>query len=437
MMKIETGKGTISPITLIAVWSTSLVVNLPGLAITPILGNVEAVFPHTSELEVQMLTILPNLFIIPFVLLSGKLSVSKSKISILSFALVIYLLSGIAYFFAHSMTQLIVISCVLGIGCGLVIPIAAGLIADYFTGKYRMKQLGIKSGIANMALVAATFVVGWLAKENWRLPFIVYMTPLIPLLLTPFLWKKHHEETVARTDSGTPSTHPSRYRDSVDRATATASPISVIAASPAEYAAPPPPKGKIEWGKLGGAMALYGITTYAVTVVAYYLPFLASQYHIDDSQVGTITAVFFIAIMTPGFILPYIVKGLKNKTIPAALLSMFLGLLAGCAAGSQWMFGISAFLLGFGYGVVQPIVYDKAVECSSGQQSTLALSLVLAMNYTAVTIAPFVVDFFKWIFSAQGNLFPYILNSVITGVFLLLSVLLTRKFIFSVNEEYT
>ena len=66
-MKIETGRGTISLATLIAIWSISLVVNLPGLAITPVLNNIEAVFPHSSELEVQLLTILPNLFIIPFV----------------------------------------------------------------------------------------------------------------------------------------------------------------------------------------------------------------------------------------------------------------------------------------------------------------------------------------------------------------------------------
>lgn len=97
-MRINTGKGSISLMTLIAIWSISLVVNLPGLAITPMLGNLDKIFPDTSELEIQLLTVLPNLFIIPFVLLSGKLSLSKSKISIVVVALVIYLASGILYF---------------------------------------------------------------------------------------------------------------------------------------------------------------------------------------------------------------------------------------------------------------------------------------------------------------------------------------------------
>ncbi|MDE5649649.1 MAG: MFS transporter, partial [Duncaniella sp.] len=174
-MKINTGKGTISLMTLIAIWSISLTVNLPGLAITPMMGNLDKIFPHTSELEIQLLTVLPNLFIIPFVLLSGKLSLSKDKINIVIIALAIYLASGILYLFAKSMVALIVISCLLGMGCGLLIPFAAGLLADTFVGKYRMRQLGIKSGISNMALVAATYIVGWLNHGNWHLPFLVYL----------------------------------------------------------------------------------------------------------------------------------------------------------------------------------------------------------------------------------------------------------------------
>ncbi|MEG0948628.1 MAG: MFS transporter, partial [Bacteroidales bacterium] len=141
MKYVETGKGQLPFITLVAILSISLVVNLPGLAISPLMDDLDRVFPGVSKLEIQLLTILPNLFIIPFVLLSGKLSVSKNKIMILVAGLGIYVLSAILYFFAQSMEALILISCLLGIGCGAVIPLAAGLIAEYFTGNYRMKQL--------------------------------------------------------------------------------------------------------------------------------------------------------------------------------------------------------------------------------------------------------------------------------------------------------
>ncbi len=177
MMRISTGKGTITLPALLAIWSISLVVNLPGLAVSPMLGNLDKIFPHVGDLEIQLLTVLPNLLIIPFVLFSGKLSESKDKVRIVVIGLAIYLAAGILYFFADSMPMLIAVSCLLGCGCGLVIPLAAGLIADIFSGKYRMQQLGIKSGISNMALVAATFVVGWLNHGNWHTPFLVYLPP--------------------------------------------------------------------------------------------------------------------------------------------------------------------------------------------------------------------------------------------------------------------
>lgn len=422
-MKIETGRGTIPLISLIAIWSISLVVNLPGLAITPILSNIKSVFPSASELEVQLLTILPNLFIIPFVLLSGKLSVSKNKVVILVFALLIYLLSGVLYFFAKSMTELIVISCLLGIGSGLVIPIAAGFIAEYFTGKYRMKQLGIKSGIANFALVIATLVVGLLAKENWRMPFIVYMTPIIPLLLTPFLLSKGLIKIKAHAPLGVEAR--AGRKEAVKRGANQPTPATIQ------------PKEGINWKQLTGVMILYGLATYAIGVMNFYLPFLAAQYKIDDAVIGVITAVFFIAIMVPGFILPVVIKTFKQVTIPMAVFFIFAGLLIGYFAHTDWLFGLSAAAMGVGYGIIQPIIYDKAVESSSESRSTLALSLVLAVNYLAVTVAPFIVNFFKLILHVQGNLFPYLLNAIIIGLLLLLSIILMRRFTFAVNEDYT
>ena len=116
MWKIPTGKGTIALPALLAIWSISLVVNLPGLAISPMLGNLDRIFPKASDLEIQLLTVLPNLLIIPFVLYSGKLSESRDKVRIVVVGLAIYLLAGILYFFADSMVALIAVSCLLEIG---------------------------------------------------------------------------------------------------------------------------------------------------------------------------------------------------------------------------------------------------------------------------------------------------------------------------------
>ena len=43
---IQTGRGMISLATLVAIWSVSSVKSLPGLAISPILGDLDKIFPR-------------------------------------------------------------------------------------------------------------------------------------------------------------------------------------------------------------------------------------------------------------------------------------------------------------------------------------------------------------------------------------------------------
>ena len=55
-MKIQTGRGTIPLITLIAIWSISALTSLPGLAVSPILGDLTKIFPKATDLDIQVLT---------------------------------------------------------------------------------------------------------------------------------------------------------------------------------------------------------------------------------------------------------------------------------------------------------------------------------------------------------------------------------------------
>lgn len=421
MMRISTGKEPITLPTLLAIWSISLVVNLPGLAISPMLGNMDKIFPHTSELEIQLLTVLPNLCIIPFVLLSGGLSQSKSKIKIVVFALIIYLASGILYFFARNMVDLIVISCLLGVGCGLLIPLAAGLLADTFVGKYRMKQLGIKSGISNLALVCATFVVGWLGHGNWHLPFAVYLIPAIPLALTVFL-------------RGIPKS---------DLYPATSPPTVAATSIQAKAARGIMPRTKVSGGfimsRVWSLVAVYFFVCYASVIVSYYTPFLMQSEGMDDTEVGTVTALFFLAMFLPGFILPGIVKIFRQSTLIFSAMVMAGGVLLMAMNHSFALMCIASILVGLGFGIFQPLIYDKATQIVTvPAKATLALAIVLAANYISISATPFIVDGFHDIFDPQhlSNTFPFILNSVLLCIFTMVVLIFRKSFVFSIDTSY-
>ena len=78
-MKIKTGRGTIGIMVLFAIYSISMVTSLPGLAISPILGDLETVFQKASNLHLQMLESLPSFIIVPFILIAGRLSTTQQK----------------------------------------------------------------------------------------------------------------------------------------------------------------------------------------------------------------------------------------------------------------------------------------------------------------------------------------------------------------------
>lgn len=421
MIRIPTGNGSITLPALLAIWSISLVVNLPGLAVSPMLGNLDKIFPHVGDLEIQLLTVLPNLLIIPFVLFSGKLSESKDKVRIVVIGLAIYLVAGILYFFAESMPMLIATSCLLGCGCGLVIPLAAGLIADTFSGKYRMQQLGIKSGISNMALVAATFAVGWLNHGNWHTPFLVYLIPIIPLALILFV----------RNVNPTASVKMNSIPAGADL-TQTESMPEVGTPKPGEKIC----KGFIV-GRIMGLLGLYAFVTYTVSVISYYLPFLIQEDHLSSDITGTVTALFYLAVFLPGFILPYVIKLLGQRTSLLAAVSIAAGLLLMSMASEHIMLYVAAVLMGFGYGVFQPVIYDKATyTVTDGRKSTLSLAIVLSVNYIAVAMTPFVIDFFRDIIGTKSNHFPFILNFALTMLFAVVVVLRRKTFTFRMSYEF-
>ncbi|MEE1167748.1 MAG: MFS transporter, partial [Alistipes sp.] len=192
-MLIKTGKGTITLTALVAIWSISAIVSLPGLAVSPILDDIDKLFPKAGELEVSMLESLPSLMIIPFMLLAGRWSVKRNKIRMLVIGTSIFLLSGIGCMLSRTLLELIITSTILGIGAGIIIPLSTGFIVDYFTGDRRVRQLGISSAVNNLTLVVATTAVGYLADIEWHLAFAVYLLPAITLLLIPALSHSHPE----------------------------------------------------------------------------------------------------------------------------------------------------------------------------------------------------------------------------------------------------
>lgn len=403
-MKINTGQGTIPLITLIGIWSVSALTSLPGLAVSPILGELSTIFPHATELDIQMLTSLPSLLIIPFVLLAGKLAEKRDFIRLLRVGLWLFAASGVLYLFSSRMWQLMAVSALLGIGAGLIIPLSTGLISRYFTGEYRVRQFGYSSVITNMTLVVATAVTGYLAEVHWRLPFAVYLLPLISLVLSAYLKKDAASVTIKQAAAIIP-------------------PIQSTPVISGKYG--------IHIRHLVQLMLFYGLVTYVVLAVTFNLPFLMEAHHFSSGNSGLMISLFFLAIMAPGFMLDSLVKLLGNKTKLYSLLAIAIGLLLIWISPTEWLIVPGCILVGLGYGIIQPLIYDKTVDTAIPQKTTLALAFVMVMNYLAILLSPFITDFFQWIFHTGSQEFPFIFNLCITILIMYWAYAKKEEFLFS------
>ena len=414
--------------TFCAIMSISLVVNLPGLAITPMLGTLHKVFPGTTQIEDQLLTVLPNLLIIPFVLLSGKLSLARHKIRIVVAALILFCASAIAYLFAKSMGQLIIISCLIGCGAGLLIPFSTGLIADTFCGSYRLKEMGIQSGISNTTVMVATFAVGWLCHGNWHLPFAVYLVGIIPLVLS-FWLKNVPKQDLYQTNA------PDDGCDTSEKCSSPDVPEKGAVTKPS--ATNQSIKDGFYIGRIIALIGVYFFITFATISISYYCPFLIEKKGWSDSLTGTITAIYFLFIFLPGYTLTWFVKYLKRNCFLYSALSMTIGIGLFAFLPASWTLCVGAALAGLGYGICQPILYDKAsLAVASENKATLSLALVLSANYLAIVLAPFIIDFFRVLFNAgKVTGFAFIVCFVLLVAFSVLTWIKRDSFAFSMDNE--
>lgn len=387
-----TGSGTVITLsTLVGIYSLSVVTSLPGLAIAPILGDLQTFFKGSSELKIQMLESLPSLIIIPFILISGRLSVRFDKHILLMSGLGLFFTSSVLYMVTRNLDFMLVNSILLGVGAGVVIPLSTGLIADYFSGRERTKQLGIVSAISNISLVGATMLAGFLAGISWHYAFLVYTLSLISIIFARNLRPKNAPSPIATTSTTTPVT-PTYYKPLLKLNIRTAMPV--------------------------GIMLFYFFITTIVLVVPFNLAIYTQHFHSAGVEVGgTMISVFFLAITLPGLFINRIEEYLGKRTFFYGVCVMAFGLLWLLLPTHQWAIWIGIILMGVSYGTLQPLIYDRTATFVPAKQVTFALSLVMSMNYIAIIIYPFFQKLQSALFFTDSQYLPFIVSAAMALIY--------------------
>ena len=98
------------------------------------------------------------------------------------------------------------------------------------------------------------------------------------------------------------------------------------------------------------------------------------------------------------------------------------------------MIAPGCILVGLGYGVIQPVVYNPTPHKAISRKVPLALAFVMAMNYLAILLCPFIIDFFQsTVFHIKSQQFAFVFNLCISIVMLVISYTKRNSFLFNDN----
>lgn len=364
---VKSGKGTyVGWLALIDLYIIWIITSIPGLAIAPVMPMLLKVFPGTSELETQMLTVAPNIAAIPFTLLGGALATRWNNMKMLYWVCLFYVIAAAALWIAPNMIVLIILSFVIGIGAGIVSPLASVFVADMFAGKQRQQQYGNASAMVNVGLMIGVIATGYLAKIDWRLPFVIYLLPLFPLLFSGTI-RKYIKEPKDRHDASAAI--------GMNR---TPSPAKSVSFSQS-----------VNIPALVKYCIFYFVITMVVGAISNYIPYLVNS----SVTSGYLQAVLFFGIMISGFALNQVMRVLKHGTYVVTLLAMAAGFLLIFISSVPVIIGIGIFIACFFYGVAQPYVENKCVAISTPAAAVISLSIYSAMDSLGNVLNPF---FFKY-----------------------------------------
>lgn len=180
---------------------------MANATISPALPALEASFsdvPNDAYLT-RFLVAAPSLTVILVAPVAGLLADRIGKGGLLISGVVLFILAGSAGAYLPDLQSILISRFALGAAVALTMTAQVALVGDLFDGPRRNAFLGWQTVAINFSGLIFIGLAGILAGLSPRLPFLVY---LLPVLLLPFLARIHQQERkVAAAESEKTRSH--------------------------------------------------------------------------------------------------------------------------------------------------------------------------------------------------------------------------------------
>ena len=333
----------------LAILSISFLLML-RLTISPALAEIGKAFPDISQGNLMNMVILASVMAIPFGFISGVMSNFMKKKTILYIGFICYIIGGLGPMVAPTFTLILACRALLGIGTGLFLPFAAGLIADFFTGEEREHMIGIQSTAVALGNIITSILAGVLATINWRLSFLIYAFAIITLLLVAFKMPE-----------------PPRLEKK-------------------------PGQGGIVNRKM--LFVCFNIFLYAIIYYAFfgYLAFVIDSKGLGNAaSTGFATMVMTATSMVAGVIYSRFVIMFRKAALPIIMLVNVIGYYILSAATSFPIILVASVFIGLGFGLLMPYGTSKVTAAAPPTAAAFANGLYMTATNVGTALSPTVL----------------------------------------------
>lgn len=244
-----------------------------------------------------------------------------------------------------------------------------------------------------------------MAKIWWRLPFLIYLLPFIPLFFAA-RFKKYIKEPqdIRSSDAskvGVPKVH---YKFSQ----------------------------QVNMPMLVRYCIYYFVITLVIAAISLYIPFR----YTNSSTAGNLTSILFLGIMASGFTLNWCLRILKNKVAVVVMALIAIGFLLMVVSDAAVIVGIGILIASYFYGIAQPYYYDRLSVASTRVALTLTLAWFASMDSIGNVVAPFIIDAIAKVLGTSTSTHPIVAFKVCMWItFISLAVVIIRKIIVSARSE--
>ena len=363
-------------------------VQLGTNGIAPILAQIQAAFPEASAANVQFLMTFPSIFCLIFTMLCAFLADHLPKKTLAMSGLAIVAAAGVlACMFHGSLKILFLWAAVLGIGIGMVAPIAPALVNESFKGGERQTMLGWQNAASSAGSMIMTFLGGILAVAGWRFGYLVYLIGIPGIIFAMIGVKGGNRMNGA--DSGQQERGPFRF---------------------------------VVWKEM--------IITFVLLIVFSAVPanlaMLVAERSLGGTTVsGAMSTLFLCGGLICGIFFGKIAKALKGRTDLFGALMLALGAFLIGISSNVGVIYISCLIAGSSISLVMPTCMSAAGRLKGYE--TLNSSLLLGTSFVGVFVTPVLTSLTARITGSESVTYRFFMVTIVALILAVLTVVLKRE----------